>query len=279
MKKQFVKLLSIINLILLIACSNSTNNSGVSDNSSYQNVILVQGALDIEVDTLISALEDKKTERYASWVFHIGTINGKNGKNKVIVSRTEVGLVNASVATTIGIEKYKPTLIINQGTAGAHDPMLDVGDIVIGTNIVNMGSFTSERTLTSDQKNWKFMDAPQRLRDENDNFITNMRFYSTPEYVTIAKSVSYTNGNLVEGTIGSADQWNREAERINMLHSIFGTSAEEMETSAVAQVALAFKVPFLGIRVLSNAELHGGNYNPDTATWCNNYVIDIIKSL
>lgn len=276
MKNNTLKLFSIIMFFIFVSCS--ADNS-VQDAKKYKNVILVQGALDIEVNTLINALENVKIERYGSWVFYIGTIKGKSGDNKVIVSRTEVGLVNASASTTIGIEKYHPTLVINQGTSGGHDIELKTGDIVLGTNIVNFGSFRTERSESSDQNNWIFMEAPQRLRDNNDNMITNNSFYSTAEYVEIAKEVPYVRGKLVEGTIGSADQWNRELERINMIHSKFNTSVEEMETVAVAQVCSAFNTPFLAVRILSNTDLHNEEFNPESAVWCNEYVIDLIKSI
>ncbi|MBW5398912.1 5'-methylthioadenosine nucleosidase, partial [Brachyspira pilosicoli] len=129
------------------------------------------------------------------------------------------------------------------------------------------------------QNNWIFLDDVQRLRDENNNFITNMAFHSDSDLVNIAKTINYTNGKVVEGTIGSADQWNRELERINMLHNKYNTSAEEMETVAAAQVAKAFNIPFIGIRILSNTDLHNEDFNPETAIWCNNFTIDFIKSL
>lgn len=136
MKKIFIMFFS---LMLLLSCNNNSNS-----NENYKNIVLVQGAMDIEVDTMIASLKDVKEERYGSWSFFVGTLEGKNGLNKVIVSRTEIGLVNASAATTIGIEKYKPTVIINQGTSGGHDINLHSGDIVLGTNIINIGAFRTE---------------------------------------------------------------------------------------------------------------------------------------
>ncbi len=52
-----------------------------------------------------------------------------------------------------------------------------------------------------------------------------------------------------------------------------------MESVAVAQVATAFKIPFLGFRVLSNAELHGEAFNPDTAVWSQKVAVDVINAL
>ena len=51
--------------------------------------------------------------------------------------------------------------------------------------------------------------------------------------------------------IGSADVEQR-ADRIRYFHDRHQTSVEEMETASAAQIAAEFKVPFVGIRVLSN---------------------------
>ena len=50
-----------------------------------------------------------------------------------------------------------------------------------------------------------------------------------------AKTIDYKNGKVVVGTIGTADQWNRELQRIKFIHERYGTSAEEMETVAGQQ--------------------------------------------
>jgi hypothetical protein len=90
--------------------------------------VLIQGAIDAEVQPLLAALEGRRTTQISAWTFWEGRIGAK----RVVVSRTEVGPINAVAATVLGIERYKPMLIINQGTAGAHNPSLRLWDIVIG---------------------------------------------------------------------------------------------------------------------------------------------------
>jgi adenosylhomocysteine nucleosidase len=50
-----------------------------------------------------------------------------------------------------------------------------------------------------------------------------------------------------------------------------------MEGAAAAQIAKAYDVPFLGVRVLSNNKVNGGQYNPETATACQEYVYEVVK--
>ena len=69
----------------------------------------------------------------------------------------------------------------------------------------------------------------------------------------------YTKGKVVEGTIGSADLWNNEVDRIKWFHTKYGTSVEEMEGAAAAQIAKAYDVPFLGFEYYLIIKQTAGN--------------------
>lgn len=240
--------------------------------------ILVQGAMDIETEYLIKALSNPVKEQIASWTFWKGEIGNKT----VIVSRTEIGITNASAATTIGIMKYSPNLIINQGTSGGHDPKLHAGDIVLAEKIINIGAVRTERKeygIPADNKDGIFFEDVQRIRDSKGNTVDYPYFSSEKKIIDIAKKIDYKNGKIVVGTIGTADQWNRELERIKFIHERYNTSAEEMETVAAAQVAKAFNIPFMGVRILSNTDIHNEDFNPQTAIWCQEYTVELIKKL
>ncbi len=85
----------------------------------------------------------------------------------------------------------------------------------------------------------------------------------------------YTKGKVVEGTIGSADEWNKEIDRILWLHETLGTSAEEMETASVAQIAKNYAIPFLSIRILSNNEVHKEEYDRTTGEDSQRFTIEV----
>lgn len=67
-------------------------------------------------------------------------------------------------------------------------------------------------------------------------------------------------------------------DRIKWFHENYGTSVEEMEGASAAQMAEAYGVPFLGIRVLSNNKTNDGMYNPKTAEYCEEYVMQVVKA-
>lgn len=238
--------------------------------------IIIQGPMPIEAQHFAALLKDVSIEKTGSFVFYKGTLNGY----PVIVSQTGKGLENTAAATAIAIERYKPLAIINQGTSGGHDPKLAVGDIVLGKRVVNIGNLktpSKKATEGSNSLTWIPMDIMASSGSAGSDDANKIRYYEgSPELLAIAKQVKYQNGKVVEGTVGSANFWNSELDRITWFHENFGTSVEEMEGASVAQIAEAYKVPFLSIRILSNNITNGGHYNPNTATECQAFVKDVM---
>ncbi len=243
--------------------------------------IVVQGAMDVEIQKLARVIEHATEEHVGGWTFWRGTIDGY----PVVISKTLKGMENAAAATALAAERYHPIAIINQGTAGGHQPDLHVYDIVLGTDAVNLGSFKTGNRALGDGSNVTEWNPLDLMRSEgsagNDPSARVMRrFHGDAALLAAARSIrgTYTKGRVVDGVIGSSDVWNSELDRIQHFHDAFGTSAEEMEAAAVAQIASLFHVPFLGIRVLSNNITNGETYNTKTGEACQDYVYDVVKA-
>ncbi len=80
-------------------------------------------------------MDNTTTENSGNAVFYKGTLHGY----PIVVAKTGKGLENTAAATTIGIERYHPRLIINQGTSGGHVPFLGIR--VLSNNITNHGEY------------------------------------------------------------------------------------------------------------------------------------------
>lgn len=242
--------------------------------------ILIQGAMDIEIDHLVQSLKGASSKTIGSWTYWQGKLNGM----PVVISRTNQGMANAAAATALAIEQFHPSMIINQGTAGAHHPTLKRGDIVVANQTLNIGSFMTNLTPKGKgiaPKSWqRYPETMQVLKDGK--LVAKPYFNSEQQLVEQAYAIhnQYKNGKVVRGIIGSADQWNRELDRINWLQQKYGTYVEDMETSAVALVAESFNVPFVGIRVVSNSDLRPEEtYQPETAKFCQGYVLKFVESM
>lgn len=243
--------------------------------------IVIQGAMPIETSTLVAALAGVTERQVQGWTFWTGTLDGV----PVVVSKTQKGMANAAAATALAIERFHPRAIVNQGTAGGHDPALHVSDIVIGAASMNIGAFktgTRARGAGSDFRAWHPMDLirTEGSAGQDPAAWVMRRLAADPVLLAVAARVGarHAGGRVVEGVIGSSDMWNSELDVIQRLHDEYGTSVEEMETAAAAQVAGMSQVPFLGVRVLSNNITNGGAYDGASAAACQRFVIEVVRA-
>ncbi len=268
-------------LAATLACSSAIFASMAFAASAPSGPIVIQGAMPVEAEHFAQRLDNPKEEQIGEWRFWRGTVDGY----PVIVSETLKGTANAAAATAMAATQFHPVAIINQGTAGGHDPALKVYDIVLGKYSVNLGSFKTPHKATgegSDSLQWKPMDllASKGSAGEDKTPHSIRKFAADPQLLAVAASVkdAYTKGSVVEGVIGSSDMWNSELDRISHFHTAYQTSVEEMETASAAQIAAAFNIPFIGIRVLSNNITNDGKYDPQTGLACQDYVYQVVKA-
>ena len=88
--------------------------------------IVIQGALDSELDLLLNTFTLLQTRKVGSFEFHECIYKNR----PVVISKTKIGEICSAIATTLAIQTYHPTLILNQGTAGALVDWLNTGDII-----------------------------------------------------------------------------------------------------------------------------------------------------
>ncbi|WP_377890773.1 5'-methylthioadenosine/S-adenosylhomocysteine nucleosidase [Alkalihalobacillus sp. R86527] len=279
-KKFTIALIALLVISAIAGCSSSEKSEAEAAKENDLQPIIVQGPMPIEAEKFASKLTDVEEEKSGAFVFYKGTVDGY----PVIVTKTGKGMENTAAATAVAIEKYDPIAIINQGTSGGHDPELHVFDVVLGERTVNLGSLKTQNMNEGEgihPKEWIPMDlmASEGSAGEDPD-AEKIRYFEGDETLLEAAHAvkdTYTKGKVVDGTIGSADVWNNEVDRINWFHENFGSSVEEMEGAAGAQIAKSYDVPFLGIRVLSNNKVNNGTYNPDTAEANQEYVYEVVQ--
>ena len=224
--------------------------------------ILIQGATDDELDLFLGYYKPHKQIKIASYVFW----EAKYNSHTIIISLTEKGIINATIATTIAAQTYKPDLIINQGCAGGHVPELKLGDIVVGEYSKYMNDFKTKPKGACEGSNsldW----SPHTSRSYSTR--------STQKYIEISKQVK-TQNKTYFGSLGSADTFSRECDRINYLHSLFNHLSEDMESAACLKVCDNFNIDRIAFRVISNNELTLIPFDPTTRTIMQKFVIDFI---
>ncbi|MFN0166286.1 MAG: 5'-methylthioadenosine/S-adenosylhomocysteine nucleosidase [Bryobacteraceae bacterium] len=238
--------------------------------------LLVQGAVDTELQPILAALQNKKQVQIRAWTFWTGRI----GRKSVVVSRTEVGPINAVASTIIAIERFRPGAIVNQGTAGAHNPSLRLWDIVVSEKATDYGAFKS---VHGDQGQGvqleRWTPIPHRLRINGLDLIEFRSFPADSKLADAALRVPYRRGRVLKGNIGSAYQFNRELDYIAWMHKTFGTDTEDMESAFVAGAAAAMGVPFVAIRIVSDSEWNHPTFEKIAGEYCAAFVADFVRSL
>jgi len=263
-------------LFMAVLFSFLTVLSAAAAAASGAKPILLEGAWDFEMSKLASGLKDTKQQQFGGWTYTSGTLNGY----PVVVCRTGEGAARAAAATAVGIEHFHPQAVINQGTAGGNDPALHNYDIVLGKKSFDSSSWRSHPSPAGAGVDYKDIelrgtyDPTAGLRDPN----SQIYYMADPELLAAAQAVKnkYTRGSIAAGCINTSNCWNEQIDRILWLHRAYGASCEEMETNAAAQICQEYHIPFLGIRVISDAAIHHEGFCPATAEACQKYVLQVV---
>jgi adenosylhomocysteine nucleosidase len=213
--------------------------------------ILLAASTDAELKPLVEKLKDSHTESRAAWQFWLGTLEGK----QVVLTRTEGDPLNAVAATTLAIRCYSPKLIVTFGSARAHDPALQPGDLLISGKFSAFDGLISPVVPLeggSDSLSWQRL--PHLLATSGEKETPAYFFPADEKSLVVAKTLSSPRGKLAVGVLGSSAQTNREADRIAWIRTKWNTSSEDGESAHVAGCAALLGVPVIGLRVIDGIE-------------------------
>ena len=199
------------------------------------NVIGIIGAMDIEVNGIISKMDSTETKILGGISFTKGKIFGKN----VVVSKCGIGKVFASMCAQTMILEYSPSCIINSGVAGTLTDTLNIFDAVIATSVVQHDMDTSP---LGDPKG--LISGINIVQISSDDDVSS----------ALENAANELSVNTVRGIIASGDQFIASAERKKEIRDTFTASACEMEGAAIGQVCYVNKVPFAIMRTISDGK-------------------------
>ena len=193
------------------------------------------GAMEEEVAILKEKMEDVRIIKKASMDFYEGTLAGK----KAVVVRSGIGKVNAGICAQILADMFSVEAIINSGIAGSLNKDINIGDIVVSTDVVQHDMDATGfgyRKGQIPQMPVFFFNADERLRK------------------LAVKVCSEVNPDIqvFEGRIASGDQFVCDQDVKDGIVSEFSAYATEMEGAAIGQAAYLNDVPFLVIRAISD---------------------------
>lgn len=236
--------------------------------------ILIIGAMKKELIDLIDKLENKKYTKLSIFDVYEGFLFGY----PIVIAKSGVGLVRASSLTSLILEKYNPSFIINIGIAGGVTKNHHKKDIVIAEEVFNINSYMTpykEVGEGSDSILWDYKQFTDGGEDVKRVYKTDKKLLE----LICGLEIEYTEGKVFTGIVGSGDVWNREKDRLNYFDDVHNVACEDMEAVAIYEIAENYCVPCLSIKIMSDNELLGEDYEPIVATYCQKYVEKLVEKL
>lgn len=196
-------------------------------------MIGIIGAIDYELNYFFQHMIIARTEIIADKTFYVGKIKNHN----VVIVKSGIGKVNASITTTILINKFDARLIINTGVAGGIEPV-QVGDIIIAKGIAYFDVSLTE----IDDVPYGQMGSDPLIIEIGQNYIQKARkIFDNLGY-------KYSIGNLVTG-----DKFVTKLKDLKKIQkNVDNILAVEMEGMAIAMTCHKFQIPFVSIRGISD---------------------------
>jgi len=223
----------------------------------------IVGAMTQEVALLQRDLKDIRRQRRGMREYMQGELYGK----EAVLVFSRCGKVAAASTVTTLIEAFNADFIVFTGVAGAADPLLEIGDVVIGTAFVQHD-----------------LDARPLFRRFEVPLLDKILFATAADIVALARESARgyldeemdrdipaislsafgirSPPRLHEGLIASGDQFIADPAKLTELRNALvaaGLPAPlcvEMEGAAVAQVCDEHEVPLAIMRTISDKADH-----------------------
>ena len=231
--------------------------------------IAIIGAMDCEIEDIKKEVSDLKEQNYADLKIFTGTINNK----VVILAQSGVGKVNAALNTQYIIDTFKPNIIINTGVAGGIANGLDVGDVVIGTYLVQ---HDFDVTVLGYARGYMCTGIE---KDKPTKYYCDKNLIETFQ-TCLEQNMPVTK--IHQGIIASGDKFVSGKEIKKEINEYFGALAVEMEGCAIAHTCFANNVPFVIIRCMSDTadDSVKETYSEETASRLSStFLLEVIKEI
>ncbi|SHJ94756.1 5'-methylthioadenosine/adenosylhomocysteine nucleosidase [Paramaledivibacter caminithermalis] len=225
------------------------------------------GAMDEEIEILKDFMIMEDTKNIAGMNFYIGKLKNK----EIILVRSGIGKVNAAVCTQILVSNFNVSHIINTGVAGAVHEDLEIGDIVISSDVI-------EHDFDATGFGYKLGEIPRM-----DTYI----FKADEEMINIAYEASKCETIMHSTKVGrilSGDIFVASPDKKELLWNIFKGYCTEMEGASIGHTSYLNNIPFVIIRSISDkadgtAHINFNEFVLQAARNSSNIVMNIIENI
>ena len=197
-------------------------------------MIGIIAAMNVEMESLRSYIENPVTETVSGITFVSGMLEGK----EVVTAVCGIGKVFAAMCAQTMILRYKPDCIVNTGVAGTLTDKLTIGSIAVSSAVVQHDMDTSalgDPVGMISGINKVLLPASGDLCDQ------------------LSACATVLGIRTETGVIASGDQFISSSEKKDAIVKTFGAIACEMEGAAIGQVCYVNRVPFCVLRAISDS--------------------------
>lgn len=191
------------------------------------------GAMTEEVNAMLLQMAHYEKHQHLQSTYFTGKLHNK----QVILFQSGIAKVNATLATSFILERFKPRYVINIGSAGGLDQTLHIGDIVVSSAVLH---HDVDVTLIG----CAYGQLPELP----------VAFTADHQLIELTQqAIAATHLKAVQGIIASGDAFVSSTEQITRLQKNFPeVIAVDMEAAAVAQTCYLYNTPFVIIRAISD---------------------------
>ena len=217
-------------------------------------MLAIISAMQDEITALVASLAEASTRTLGHRQYHAGNLED----TPVVVVFSGWGKVAAAATTTQLIASYDVTDIVFTGVAGAVQQGLAIGDVVVGTELIQHDLDASpifpryEVPLLGKALLATDPGLRTRLHIAAEQFLQQDLSLAVPQSSRDWFRIS--SPRVIDGMIASGDQFIDSAEEIDALRRrLPNIACVEMEGAAVAQVCDEYSMPFGIVRTISDA--------------------------
>ena len=192
------------------------------------------GAMSMEVETLVSSMENAAPKTIAGSLFYEGTLEGL----PCVVVQCGVGKVNAALCAQILCTAYGVTHLINTGIAGSLCADLDIADLLVSRDAMY-------HDFDCVHFGYPYGKVPG---------MDTVAFPADETLMAYAFQAAETvnPGHTKIGRVASGDQFVADKEKKAFIIEKTQALCTEMEGAAIAQTACRNGVPFVILRAISD---------------------------
>ena len=226
--------------------------------------LAIMGAMQEEIDPLLEFFKDYKIIEYADNKYYELNYKGLD----IVIAHSKIGKVFASLTASTLIQKFSCDSLLFSGVAGAINPNLNIGDLIVATKLCQ-----HDLDITAFGHPFGFVPGGKVFIE------------SSKELLDLAKNVAKNeNLKVIEGIIATGDQFIHSNVTKEFIEKTFKADALEMEGASVAVVCDSLSIPFFILRAISDSANMDAGFDFDeflqsSAKISSNYLVKIVDEL